>query len=253
MIISFHNINVGDRRVSGGVTWGRVGSRWGRRRPGPLPGCPYQSPQQVSLCAVRMGALRLWCCIRKSHPGRLLPAVVDSFPVDESPYGVRGMGGGVRDWCADVYRSEGPKCVGDRLGPPHIGDVTDRLLRPVRGGAVAFFERNARVADRNGPDTWAGPQTSGSGSAEFSPPSTMARAGRPEQGARPFATRHRALNGRGHRPGQPRSSVTDAQRRQNGEQADPRWAVRAPGICSGLFFPSTSATPCFMRCWALPR
>jgi len=42
-----------------------------------------------------------WCCMRDSHPGAQLPAVVDSFPVDESPYGVRGLGGNARDWCAD--------------------------------------------------------------------------------------------------------------------------------------------------------
>ena len=42
-----------------------------------------------------------WCCMRDSHQGAQLPAVVDSFPVDESPYGVRGLGGNARDWCAD--------------------------------------------------------------------------------------------------------------------------------------------------------
>ena len=34
-----------------------------------------------------------WCCVRASHPGRPLPTVVDSYPVDESVYGVRGLGG----------------------------------------------------------------------------------------------------------------------------------------------------------------
>ena len=37
-------------------------------------------------------------CIR-SHEGPNRPAPVDSFPMDESPYGVRGMGGNATDWC----------------------------------------------------------------------------------------------------------------------------------------------------------
>lgn len=42
-----------------------------------------------------------WCCMRDSHPGRPIFADVHEFPVDESPYGVRGLAGNVRDWCAD--------------------------------------------------------------------------------------------------------------------------------------------------------
>ena len=42
-----------------------------------------------------------WCCMRDSHRGRPLFAGVDTYPIDESPYGVRGLAGNVRDWCAD--------------------------------------------------------------------------------------------------------------------------------------------------------
>jgi serine/threonine-protein kinase len=42
-----------------------------------------------------------WCCMRDSHPGRPEPANVTDFPLDESPYGVRGLAGNVRAWCAD--------------------------------------------------------------------------------------------------------------------------------------------------------
>jgi serine/threonine-protein kinase len=41
-------------------------------------------------------------CIRQSHKGRPLPAVVDSYATDCSVYGVRGMAGNQREWCADV-------------------------------------------------------------------------------------------------------------------------------------------------------
>ncbi len=48
-----------------------------------------------------------WACTRVSHQGRMLPAVVDSFPVDASVYGVRGCAGNVRDWTADTNGREG--------------------------------------------------------------------------------------------------------------------------------------------------
>jgi len=43
-----------------------------------------------------------FCCMRDSHTSRPLPARVDTYPIDESPYGVRGMGGNVLDWCLDL-------------------------------------------------------------------------------------------------------------------------------------------------------
>ena len=44
-----------------------------------------------------------WCRMRDSRPEG--PAPVDAHPEDESPYGIRGLGGNVRDWCADVHGS----------------------------------------------------------------------------------------------------------------------------------------------------
>ncbi len=70
-----------------------------------------------------------WCCMRESHAGRPLPAPVDSFSVDESPYGVRGMAGNVRDWCSDDYRDG---------------------LRVFRGGSWDSSAAFTRVACRNG-------------------------------------------------------------------------------------------------------
>jgi formylglycine-generating enzyme required for sulfatase activity len=40
-----------------------------------------------------------WGNIQGSHAEGLKPSRVDAFPIDESPYGVRGMGGNSRDWC----------------------------------------------------------------------------------------------------------------------------------------------------------
>ncbi len=66
-----------------------------------------------------------WACVRESHRGRPLLAAVTAFPGDESPYGVRGLAGGVRDLC-----------VGD--GDPVV----------VRGGAWSLVGAGARAAHR---------------------------------------------------------------------------------------------------------
>jgi len=49
-----------------------------------------------------------WCCMRESHPDFPLPAAVEDYPVDVSVYGVRGLGGNMRDWCEDIYSAETP-------------------------------------------------------------------------------------------------------------------------------------------------
>jgi serine/threonine-protein kinase len=45
--------------------------------------------------------------MRLSHPGGPRPVPVDDFPTDRSPYGVRGMGGNVRQWTATSIRPGG--------------------------------------------------------------------------------------------------------------------------------------------------
>jgi formylglycine-generating enzyme required for sulfatase activity/tRNA A-37 threonylcarbamoyl transferase component Bud32 len=75
-----------------------------------------------------------WARTRASTRTRPEPAEVDSYPVDVSPYGVRGMGGNVADWCADAWRSAGPDVVADRAVPPAAHD-DDPSPRTVRGGS----------------------------------------------------------------------------------------------------------------------
>jgi len=85
--------------------------------------------------------------MRDSRSDRPMPAVVDSFPVDESPYGVRGMAGNVRDFCLDVYRADGPPVVNGRAQPPTLEEGSKRTLR---GGAFPAYERSAGIAFRLG-------------------------------------------------------------------------------------------------------
>ena len=93
-----------------------------------------------------------WCCIRDSHPDRPQPAIVDSFPVDESPYGVRGLGGNVRIWCGDPYLRGGPPTPGGRVVAPTLpslqeADAAESYVS-VRGCGWSFVARNVRIANR---------------------------------------------------------------------------------------------------------
>ena len=78
-----------------------------------------------------------FCCVLESHEGRPLPAVVDSYPIDESPYGVRGMAGNVADWCANTWQRD------------HVGPVEGEGMRACRGGWWVGSPANARAAMRN--------------------------------------------------------------------------------------------------------
>jgi len=89
-----------------------------------------------------------WCCMRASHPGPPSPAVVDSFPVDDSPYGVRGMCGGVRERCADRYRAEGPEVAEGRVAPTPL-DVDPEQPRTLKGGAWYDVALYMRLASRS--------------------------------------------------------------------------------------------------------
>ncbi len=79
-----------------------------------------------------------WCCMRDSHPGRPKPADVDAFPHDRSPYGVRGLAGNVRCWCAD---GPGPMRRYDR-GGSWLGNA-----RECRAADVHDHEETHRAAE----------------------------------------------------------------------------------------------------------
>ena len=86
-----------------------------------------------------------WCRMRDSARGRAHgdfgPSVVCSYPVDTSPYGVRGMAGNVRDWildCPDL--TDSPQVA---QPAPASGDQ-----RFVRGGAWGFGETSLPVSLR---------------------------------------------------------------------------------------------------------
>ena len=91
--------------------------------------------------------------MRNSHQGEILPVVVDSYPIDVSVYGVRGMAGNLRDWCQDVFSKEVPPALGERVLKPSVS--TDELAaagpdRVFCGGSWYDSMRRVRAAYRRG-------------------------------------------------------------------------------------------------------
>jgi formylglycine-generating enzyme required for sulfatase activity len=82
-----------------------------------------------------------------STPGRHTPGPVEEYPLDESPYGVRGMAGNVQDWCAEAYLAPPPP-DGGVVPIPSVDDADEDVLRAARGGAWDTLEMAARCGGR---------------------------------------------------------------------------------------------------------
>jgi formylglycine-generating enzyme required for sulfatase activity len=94
-----------------------------------------------------------FACVLEVHSGEPTPLPVEAYPTDESPYGARGLGGTARDWCANVWRSDGPPIEQGRLVLEEASPIDDDF-RSVRGGAwgssITFSRAAARYASRPG-------------------------------------------------------------------------------------------------------
>lgn len=90
-------------------------------------------------------------CMQASHGSDQRMADVDSYPIDESPYGVRGLGGNVRDMCINRYRRH--YFADDRLVLHHedtAGPNDERVNRGGSWGSVNTWCRSAsRFANRS--------------------------------------------------------------------------------------------------------
>jgi len=85
-----------------------------------------------------------WCRMLDSHTERALAGSVRSYEVDESPYGVRGMGGNAYDWCRDEFRQDGP------LLPGEVAPAADEAaFRVIRGGSWTSAAGKCRAAFRS--------------------------------------------------------------------------------------------------------
>lgn len=88
-----------------------------------------------------------WACILGSSSSAPRRERVDGFPIDESPYGVRGLAGNVRDWCINTWRAAGPALVGDVVSVDEASS-DDPAPRTIRGGAWTSVIAFARAAGR---------------------------------------------------------------------------------------------------------
>ena len=87
-----------------------------------------------------------WCCMRDSHQGQPMPAPVESYRVDTSPYGVADMAGNMRQWCQDLFDPMGPEVVDGRAV---VARREGSGRRSVRGGRFSGTANNCRLADRS--------------------------------------------------------------------------------------------------------
>jgi serine/threonine-protein kinase len=76
------------------------------------------------------------CNLRESRKERPSPVAVEEFPEDRSVYGVRGLGGNIRDWTS----SEMVEGTGE----------APRVVRDSRGGSWRGTARDPRAASRLG-------------------------------------------------------------------------------------------------------
>jgi len=90
-----------------------------------------------------------WACNRLSHRSRPLPSVVDTYPTDISPYGLRCVSGQVREWCIDIFEGEGPTWVTDRAPGARVVDADNpHADRVYRGGCWSSSAANSTVLFR---------------------------------------------------------------------------------------------------------
>jgi len=88
-----------------------------------------------------------WTSMMDSHDGPPRRCPVEDLAEDLSPFGVRGLAGNVRDWCANGYRSGGPVTDGV-LDPTEPSG--DRTYAVQRGGNWTSSATFCRVASRFG-------------------------------------------------------------------------------------------------------
>ena len=87
-----------------------------------------------------------WAHMLLSHVGVPNRAPIAAYPDDCSPYGVRGMGGNVRDWCGNSYQRAG--LDPDVQVVPRDDAATDAAYCMVRGGSIVSAAMGCLAAGR---------------------------------------------------------------------------------------------------------
>ena len=149
------------------VSW--VGAQEYARWRGEQDGLPWRLPHALEWEKAARGVdgrplpwgdhlEKAWANVLGSRPGAPGLVDVDDYPEDVSIYGVRGLVGNVRDWCASRYRRDGAVCADGRLRLEDDGteagldDADCSAVRDIRGGAAWNDRALVRPATRFGGD-----------------------------------------------------------------------------------------------------
>jgi eukaryotic-like serine/threonine-protein kinase len=84
-----------------------------------------------------------WARLRGGYPGPPLPDVVDSYPMDVSVYGVRGLGGNARTWCGTPWRPDAQLPPNGRVPTRWPIEAEGRIYRGGSWFSTLNFARSA--------------------------------------------------------------------------------------------------------------
>jgi formylglycine-generating enzyme required for sulfatase activity len=90
-----------------------------------------------------------FCHMRDSRPYANQPEPIGGFPLDESPYGVRDMAGGVREWVGDIFGERTDRDLDAEVEPPPGTERGESGRRRVRGGNCVGDHKWSRAASRS--------------------------------------------------------------------------------------------------------
>jgi serine/threonine-protein kinase len=90
-----------------------------------------------------------FCLMRESRSHAPQPEPIGAFASDESPYGVRDMAGGIREWVADVHGEAPADTLGVEDEPPPSTERGQSSPRRVRGGNCVADHKWCRAASRS--------------------------------------------------------------------------------------------------------
>ena len=89
-----------------------------------------------------------FCLTRESRPYPPQPEPIGTFLTDDSPYGVRDMAGGMREWVGDIFGERTPEELLAEAPPPADAPRGDSSFRRVRSGCWHADAKWARSASR---------------------------------------------------------------------------------------------------------
>ena len=138
------------------VTWfdARAYCRWRSERDGHVFRMPSEAEWEKAARGVdgrsfpwgdRFDAT--YCLMRESRSYPQQPEPIGTFAVDESPYGVRDMAGGMREWVGDFFGQDGMQDAVE-VEPAASSERGESVLRMVRSGGWRMQADWSRCASR---------------------------------------------------------------------------------------------------------